>query len=259
MLSPLAARKAEKLGYKNVKVFHAGMPAWKKAGNLVVSNIANIEYLDKNKVSYILLDLRSKDQIKKGHLPNAVAAAEGKVEALKGQFPKYKKASIILCNQHGSLDAAKDAFKTVTGWGYKQVSILTGGFDAWGKAGKKVAKGPAASEIKYVRKLMPGEVEVAEFKRLTEKPSEKVVVIDVRNSSEFSYGALPNAINVPLEEVESRLSELSKDKTLVLYCNTGTRAQMAFNILKKAGFKPKYVQTRIVFDKEKKGQYTIED
>lgn len=259
MLSPLAARKAEKLGYANVRVFHAGMPAWKKSGNLVVSNIANIEHLDKNKVSYILLDLRSKDQIGKGHLPNAVAAAGGKVEALRAQFPKYKKAPIILCNQHGSLEAAKEAFKTIAGWGYKQVSILSGGFDAWAKAGKKVAKGPAASEIKYVRKLMPGEMEVAEFKRLAQKPSEEFVIVDVRNPAEFSYGALPNAINIPLEEVESRLTELSKDKTLVLYCNTGTRAQMAFNVLKKAGFKPKYVQTRITFDKEKKGRFTIED
>ncbi len=259
MLSPLAARKAEKLGYKNVKVFHAGMPAWKKAGNLVVSNIANIEYLDKNKVSYILLDLRSKEQVDKGHLPNAVAVPGGKVEALKGQLPKYKKAQIILCNEDGNLDVARDAYKTVSGWGYKQVSVLAGGFHAWAKAGKTVAKGAAASELKYVRKLLPGEMDVAEFKRLVDKPSEKYVVIDVRNPAEFAYGALPQAINVPLEEVESRLKELSKDKTLVLYCNTGTRAQMAFNVLKKAGFQPKYVQTRITFDKEKDGKFDIED
>lgn len=259
MLSPLAARKAEKLGYTNVKVFHAGMPAWKKAGNLVLSNMANIANLDKNQVSYIVLDLRSKDQIEQGHLPNAVAAVDGKVEALKSQFPKYKKAQIILCNQDGNLAPAKETFKTIVGWGYKQVSMLQGGFSAWEKAGNKVAKGPAASKITYVRKLMPGEMDVAAFKRSIEKPAENLVLIDVRNPSEFSQGALPKAINVPLEEMESRLSELSKEKTLVLYCNTGTRAQMAFNVLKKAGFKPKYVQTRIEFDKEKKGEYSIED
>ena len=56
MLSPLAARKAEKLGYKNVKVFHAGIPAWKKAGNLLVSTGANIDKLTKVDASYILVD-----------------------------------------------------------------------------------------------------------------------------------------------------------------------------------------------------------
>ena len=46
-MSPLAARKAEKLGYKKIKVFHAGLPAWKKAGNIIVSNIAAIENYNK--------------------------------------------------------------------------------------------------------------------------------------------------------------------------------------------------------------------
>ena len=68
----------EKLGYKKVKVFHAGMPAWKKAGNITVSNIAAIENYDKRDLSYILLDLRSAKQIEKGHLPKAVALPYGR-------------------------------------------------------------------------------------------------------------------------------------------------------------------------------------
>ena len=129
MLSPLSARKAEKLGYKNVKVFHAGIPAWKKAGNIVVSNSANIEHLNKTEAPYILLDLRSKGQIEKGHLPKAVAAADAKVDALKAQFPSYKAAPIILYNQNGNVAKATEAYKTIAGWGYSQVSILQGGFE----------------------------------------------------------------------------------------------------------------------------------
>jgi len=129
VLSPLSARKAEKLGYKNVKVFHAGIPAWKKAGNIVVSNSANIEHLNKTEAPYILLDLRSKGQIEKGHLPKAVAAADAKVDALKAQFPSYKAAPIILYNQNGNVAKATEAYKTIAGWGYSQVSILQGGFE----------------------------------------------------------------------------------------------------------------------------------
>ena len=49
----LSARKAEKLGYKNVKVFEAGWPAWKKAGHIVVSDIANIKNLNKLEAPYM--------------------------------------------------------------------------------------------------------------------------------------------------------------------------------------------------------------
>jgi rhodanese-related sulfurtransferase len=258
VLSPLSARKAEKLGYKNVKVFHAGMPAWKKSGGLVVSNLANLDKLNKIDASYILLDLRSKDQIEKGHIPKAVAAVDGKVAVLKDQLPKYKKAAIILYNQKGDLQAAKDAYKTLAGLGYKQVSILDGGFAGWEKAGKKVAKGPAATKITYVRKLMPGEMNVADFVTPLKKPEKTVVVVDVRNASEFKAGSLPNATNTPLEEIESKLAKLPKDKTLVVFCNTGVRAEMAYDLLKKAGLKSKYVKASIKFDKDKKGKYTIE-
>jgi len=258
VLSPLAARKAEKLGYKNIKVFHAGLPAWKKAGNLVVSNTANIENLNKQEASYILLDLRSKAQIEKGHIPKAVAAVDGKVDNLKAQFPSLKAATIILYNQDGKLDAATAAYKAIAQWGYNQVSILDGGFAAWEKTGKEIAKGPAASEIKYVRKLLPGEIEVAEFKTLLDKPSKDKIVLDVRGEAEIKEdGVLPGTINIPLEALEARLAELPKDKTVVVHCSTGVRAEMAYNVLKKAGLKPQYLKANVDFDKEKKDQFKI--
>ncbi len=255
----MSARKAEKLGYKNVKVFHAGLPAWKKAKKLIVSNTKNLKRLKKLDASYILLDLRSPDRIKKGHIPKAVAAPDGNVEALKDQFPKYKKAAIILYNQDGDVAAAKKAFEAIRGWGYSQVSILIGGLDAWKKTGEKLATGDAAKEIKYVRKLLPGELEIAKFKAAIEKPKEEFVIVDVRNPNEYEAGKFPNAINVPLEEMEGKLDSLPKDKTLLLHCNTGARAEMAYNVLKKAGFKVKYVRGRIHFDPEKKDEYTITD
>ncbi|MEW6349032.1 MAG: rhodanese-like domain-containing protein [Thermodesulfobacteriota bacterium] len=253
----MAARKAEKLGYKNVKVFHAGTDAWKKAGHPVVSNIANIDAMEKAEGSYILIDLRAKQEIEKGHIPKAIAAPDGKVESLEKQFPAYKRAAIILYNQDGSLQSATQAYKTITGWGYKNASILDGGYAGWTKADKKVATGPAAAEIKYVKKLMPGEMEVAEFKALVAKPSKDMVLVDVRNPAEFSYCALPNASGIPLEEIEGKLGELPKDKTLVLYCSTGARSEMAYNILKKAGLKAKYVRAVVSFDDDKK--HTISD
>ncbi|MFH1113798.1 MAG: rhodanese-like domain-containing protein [Pseudomonadota bacterium] len=259
MLSPLAARKAEKLGYNNVRVFHAGLPAWKKGGNVVVSETDGLKHLNEMDASYILIDLRPGGDIEKGHIPKAVAAANGDVAPLKSRFPKYKKAEIILYNQNGDVDSAAKAYKEITGWGYTMVSILSGGLDAWQNAGNKLAAGPAESNITYVRKLLPGELDVEEFKALAVKPGGDAFILDVRNTKETLEGTIPNAKAIPLEELELRLSDLPKDKTIIIHCSTGLRAEMAHNVLKKAGLKSKYVNANVEFDKEKKGEYTIGD
>jgi rhodanese-related sulfurtransferase len=255
VLSPLAARKAEKLGYKNVKVFHAGLPAWKKAGHIIVSNIAAIENYDKNDASYILIDLRPKKTIEQGHLPKAIAVAESGIDSMKDQFPKFLGAAVILYDQDGDTSVARDAYKKISDWGYKQVSILSGGFQGWEKAGKQVAKGPVDSKINYVRKMMPGEMDVAVFKEAVVKPSKDNVILDVRAKSEAAAGALPNTLNIPLDELEQRLSELPKDKAILIHCGTGARAEMAYNVLKKAGIDAKYVNAKVEAEKDK---YTIE-
>jgi rhodanese-related sulfurtransferase len=65
-----------------------------------------------------------------------------------------------------------------------------------------------------------------------------VVVLDVRTAEEFAAGHVPGAVNLPHDQVESRLAELAdaKDKEVVLYCRSGRRAQMAADVLAKAGF-----------------------
>jgi 3-mercaptopyruvate sulfurtransferase SseA len=44
---------------------------------------------------------------------------------------------------------------------------------------------------------------------------QKIVVIDVRPAAAFEKETIPGAINIPLAEVEARLSEFTKDTTLV--------------------------------------------
>jgi rhodanese-related sulfurtransferase len=235
------------------------LPAWKKAGHITVSNIAAIENYDKQDLSYILLDLRPAKQVEKGHMPKAIGVPAGGLDKMKDQFPKYKGAAIILCNEDGNLKAAQNAFKKISGWDYKQVSVLSGGFQAWEKAGKQVAKGPAATKITYVRKLAPGEFDVAAFKELLLKPSRDVTILDVRIPKELEEGVLPGTISIPMDDLEKRLSEIPKDKPIVLHCATGVRAEMAYNLLKKAGVDAKFVRAKVEFDKEDKTKYEIEE
>lgn len=64
------------------------------------------------------------------------------------------------------------------------------------------------------------------------------VIVDVRDSGEFRSGHIANARNIPLAELQNRITELEKykDRPLLVYCNTGPRAGSACVQLKKSGF-----------------------
>ncbi len=68
----------------------------------------------------------------------------------------------------------------------------------------------------------------------------RIAILDVRNPDEFhsSTGRIQNAILIPVDELSSRVSELSglKDKTILVYCRSGRRSKRACEILSKQGF-----------------------
>jgi rhodanese-related sulfurtransferase/biotin operon repressor len=59
----------------------------------------------------------------------------------------------------------------------------------------------------------------------------EVVILDVRPSEEYAAGHLKGAINLTLEELEERLEDLPKDKTIVAYCR-GTYCILSFDAVK---------------------------
>ncbi len=67
---------------------------------------------------------------------------------------------------------------------------------------------------------------------------DKAAIVDVRDAAQFATGHLPNAKNIPLAELDSRIGELDKlkSKSVVVVCQSGTRASAAAAKLAKAGF-----------------------
>ena len=60
-------------------------------------------------------------------------------------------------------------------------------------------------------------------------------VLDVRTPEEFAGGHIASAINLPLDQVEARSSEVPSDKPVYVICRSGNRSKQASDILKKAG------------------------
>ena len=63
------------------------------------------------------------------------------------------------------------------------------------------------------------------------------LLIDVRSKLEAKLGMAPGATNISVLRLKSRMNELPRDRTLVLYCGTGGRAAKAKEILEANGFK----------------------
>jgi adenylyltransferase/sulfurtransferase len=62
-------------------------------------------------------------------------------------------------------------------------------------------------------------------------------LIDVREPHELEISRLPNATNIPLGQLASRLSELDSAEDMVLFCKSGNRSARALELLTSAGFK----------------------
>ena len=254
-MSPGSADKAKKLGYTNVKVYKDGMPGWLEKNHGIIST-QNLKaaWIDKD-IPHVLLDVRSDKNAAKGFVKGAVTFPAKQAPKLVKGLDVKKNAPIMVYDQSGGKDAetvARQLVKT----GFKKVLVLTGGFDAWQAAKFDVAAGKLAAKASYTPQLRPGEINVDEFKQYAATLPANVMIIDVRTVNEGKAGMLKNAKLIPAEEIKDRLAEIPKDKLVVLHCNTGVIAEVAYNTMKDLGYtNVKFVNAKVAFDK--KGGYTI--
>jgi len=64
------------------------------------------------------------------------------------------------------------------------------------------------------------------------------ILLDVRTAREFETGHIPGAINIPYDELDSRVDEVGdeREREVVVYCERGGRAAKALSTLRDAGF-----------------------
>ncbi|WCP68764.1 FAD-dependent oxidoreductase [Vibrio tubiashii] len=64
------------------------------------------------------------------------------------------------------------------------------------------------------------------------------VLLDVRNPAELeNVGFIEGAINIPVDQLRQRMTELPKDKEIVIYCQVGLRGNVAYRQLVNNGYK----------------------
>lgn len=80
---------------------------------------------------------------------------------------------------------------------------------------------------------LPVSIDAAEAARLRDAGA---LVLDVREPSEWNEAHIPGATLIPLGELSARVSELPRDRQIVVVCRSGNRSQSGRDVLREAGF-----------------------
>ena len=90
---------------------------------------------------------------------------------------------------------------------------------------------------RFLTSIPPGYYTIANvkgLKNLLKNP--QTVLLDVRETSEYKSGHIPNAINIPLRTLTHNLERIPRNKSVVLYCSSGYRSAMGVMTLHLLGY-----------------------
>ena len=99
------------------------------------------------------------------------------------------------------------------------------------------AKDPIAIAGYVASNIISGKMPVVYWEDIKTADLEKITLLDVRTTEEFSLGSIPGAVNIPLDDLRGHLKEIPTDKPIYVFCQVGLRGYLAQQILLGNGFK----------------------
>lgn len=99
------------------------------------------------------------------------------------------------------------------------------------------AKDPVAISGYVASNILNGKMNPIYWRDIQQTDTTKVTLVDVRTVDEYALGTIPNAMNIPLDDLRDRLSEIPADRPVWLFCGVGLRGYLASNILKANGYR----------------------
>ncbi|KJS21447.1 MAG: hypothetical protein VR72_10520 [Clostridiaceae bacterium BRH_c20a] len=265
-LSPNSANKAQEMGFKNVYNYQEGEPAWKEAGNYLVTTEDYVKGLltadhinNKEKKPYLILDTRPYVSYFEGHVPNSIPAPDDNfTEKFLPSMPADKNVEIIAYCGGFFCGKSHAVANILTSNGYLNVKVFAGGMPSWSGANLPVfgskssgASFDVAAKGTVNRGLTPGEWQA--------KMTGNYVVLDVRTAGERESGAIKDSLNISSVDIiadpQAIASQLPADKNtpILIHCAAGARAASVIDKVVGLGYQNAfYLNNRIVIDKEGK-------
>lgn len=184
------------------------------------------------------IDVRDVFAFEKSHVEGAVNIP---FEILSSALDQLKKnQTIFVYDKTGK--KGHQALRLLLGAGFSNVYNVTGGFISLSNYARAVTPVNFVLNLPDPEQKSIGETtveskNVASKEEVKKEVSNGPLIIDVRSVEEYAYGAIPGAINIPLDELERKVNTLKdKERKTILYCASGARSAYALQILKAYGF-----------------------
>lgn len=97
------------------------------------------------------------------------------------------------------------------------------------------AKDPIAIAGYVASNIITGAMPVITWRELVEQ-KDKLLMVDTRTAEEYSFGTIPGAVNIPLDDLRKRIAEVPKNQPVVVFCAVGLRGYLAQRILMGNGY-----------------------
>ncbi len=200
-------RQAQAIGFKNIDL--ALLPiVQKKNAEKSIENEVNIETKNVVQNSQLIVDVRTVAEFRTGAYPDALNIPLDDLMQRRSEFGTDMKRDIVVYCASGGRSA------------YAQRQLMQMGYSNVTNGG-----GLSSMMAKLNKPSAPPEA------------SNTPLIVDVRTPAEFAGGAFPNAVNIQLDELPSRVNELGdKSREITLYCASGARSAYAQRILIQLGF-----------------------
>ncbi|MGI5839556.1 MAG: CoA-disulfide reductase [bacterium] len=98
------------------------------------------------------------------------------------------------------------------------------------------AKDPVNMAGYVAMNILKGDNPVIHWDEIASLDPAKTALLDVRTPEEVEEGTIPGSINISLDQLRERLTELPRDKEIVVFCRVGLRAYIAARLLTQSGF-----------------------
>jgi glyoxylase-like metal-dependent hydrolase (beta-lactamase superfamily II)/rhodanese-related sulfurtransferase len=168
----------------------------------------------------VMLDTRKAEVFADGYVPESIfIGLEGRYAEWAGMLLPYDK-DILMVTEPGR---EEESLVRLTRVGFENIiGFLNGGYEAWKKSGE---------EIDLLINVEPDEL-------IMDLPfDDHLVVLDVRNPTEFEAGHVDDAENLPLEKLRDpgTMALIEETDNVYVHCAGGYRSTIASSLLKRQG------------------------
>ena len=170
----------------------------------------------KEKENYFVIDVREPNEYAAGHVRYAINISVNEIEKRINEISDLKDKNVVVICQTGNRS------------GHAAKILKMNGFTS-------VFNAKGMRQYKYTAVTKTPNIRGKDLQKAADDGA--YFIIDARDEKDYAEGRLKGAVNITLDTLDKKMSEIPKDRPIAVYCYSGNRSFELAERLTKAGFK----------------------